>query len=214
MYYHSDELYHYGVLGQKWGVRRYQNADGTLTAEGRNRIKAENKKAFELGRTATIYGRASEIGQKKMIKTENKMDKWAEKHPGDDGSNSSRMQRLQKKWMNQAETTVSLAKKAAQARDAAEKHCKELIEKYGEENVKPISYKTEYNNRIGAHSVMNERVVSGKEIASSILMTAGAVGLSAAVGAPVTMVFTPSTKQQRASRVYDQEYAQQKKKRF
>lgn len=28
-------LCHHGVKGQKWGVRRYQNADGTLTDEGR-----------------------------------------------------------------------------------------------------------------------------------------------------------------------------------
>lgn len=30
-------LAHHGIKGQKWGVRRYQNADGTLTAEGRKR---------------------------------------------------------------------------------------------------------------------------------------------------------------------------------
>ena len=34
---YSDELYHHGIKGQKWGVRRYQNEDGTLTAEGRRR---------------------------------------------------------------------------------------------------------------------------------------------------------------------------------
>lgn len=33
----NNELYHHGILGQKWGVRRYQNADGSLTPAGKKR---------------------------------------------------------------------------------------------------------------------------------------------------------------------------------
>lgn len=34
---YSDELYHHGIKGQKWGIRRYQNEDGTYTKSGRKR---------------------------------------------------------------------------------------------------------------------------------------------------------------------------------
>ena len=35
----QNELYHHGIKGQRWGVRRYQNPDGSLTAAGRKRFK-------------------------------------------------------------------------------------------------------------------------------------------------------------------------------
>ena len=49
--HYDSVIEHHGIKGQKWGVRRYQNPDGTLTPLGRKKLGRLERKATKLGDT-------------------------------------------------------------------------------------------------------------------------------------------------------------------
>lgn len=51
MQVYQDELYHHAIKGMKWGVRRYQNPDGTLTAAGKKKYGDPDRKLTSYQKT-------------------------------------------------------------------------------------------------------------------------------------------------------------------
>lgn len=64
----ENELMHWGIKGMKWGVRRYQNKDGSLTPAGKKRYDKEMAKLKEEEKIA-----------KNKLKTQAKLNKLDEK---------------------------------------------------------------------------------------------------------------------------------------
>ena len=52
----GDELFHYGVKGQRWGIRRYQNTDGTLTDSGKKRLTRQIRSKIKNSAPGPIDG--------------------------------------------------------------------------------------------------------------------------------------------------------------
>lgn len=91
----EDELYHFDVKGMKWGVRRYQNEDGSLTSLGKKRDKmlSDRETAKKHSTTSNVvkakYSRREFEDAKTRLKLENQKKK------------SKRQQDLEKKYIDQ-----------------------------------------------------------------------------------------------------------------
>ena len=83
----NGELCHHGIKGQKWGVRRFQNADGTLTSAGKTRKTHSMKKAQKV--YDRVHGvrndakRMSRMSDRQKQSLENAEKYWKAKAEGE-----------------------------------------------------------------------------------------------------------------------------------
>lgn len=116
VYKGEDELTHWGVRGMRWGIRRYQNKDGSLTKAGQKRYNDELAKV-----------RAEEKTLKNRKSVQNKMDKLA--------ARKKAVEEEKKQFDNEQKNKRSEKKAKHDEAKAAKKEAKKSIKEMGDEEL-------------------------------------------------------------------------------
>lgn len=153
----SNELTHYGILGQKWGVRRFQNADRTWTEEGKIR-----------------YGKSSNSSNQKEKKLTRKQKKLASYHPDYlKVHDKKRVYELSDQELRDRVNRLNMEKNYNQLTEAERKKAKTIFKNAIKEG-KSINEAIDTTGKL---------VNVGKNVAIPLLMAvAGAAGLSNILG--------------------------------
>lgn len=137
MTYEENYLKHYGIKGQKWGARRFQNEDGSYTAEGKER-----------------YGRGGNSGRSGAIKGSNRSGGVYDKSDG-----SKDMKRLKKDAKKDAE---DMARAKAYYGEGAGNRRKQIRNRISE-RMKDPDYKAEYDKQLAAQDMSKHQKAANRE---------------------------------------------------
>ena len=124
----EDFLAHHGVKGQKWGVRRYQNKDGSLTPKGKKHYDSMSDDKLQ----KTLYkqvkrARSEQSGKSNQWNIHNTIGKYSKA--------------AQEKYYKDKDKY-----KNSDSYKQAEKKLKKLDDKFNKEEIDPDQYDIEYEN--------------------------------------------------------------------
>lgn len=165
--YYPAELYHHGIKGQKWGVRRFQNSDGTFTQAGKERYGVKSdKQAVKLAKyQEREYEKAKKMYSREREALTRNNAKLSQKR---DAALSNLNTRKAEKLENKIERNNQSIKRG------------DKISKIVLDDIRNMTVK----------DMKREQRIRGASIASSILVTGGSLALSPHTG--LFLVATPN----------------------
>ena len=143
----ENSLQHHGVKGMRWGVRRYQNKDGTLTAAGKRRAERD----------------MSDLSNTKKKQYQPNADKWVK-----DDLNRSR--RLVDESATMTNKLKSANENAMRKQPKAKMDLSQMSDKEMRDQINRALLEKQYNDMFAP-----QKVSRGRERANEILDTAGTV---------------------------------------
>ena len=169
-YVSSDALYHHGIKGQRWGVRRFQNKDGTLTAAGRRRAEGAREDAASYKYQKP--GESGWVGMKRAVKAKQQAKADKKRAEAEEIRRIGAMEDAQSfKYQKPGESGWVGAKRAIKAK----------LNKSSNDDKQPKSYveaiKDEHKQR-ARNSAKVSAVTGASSIATAAVTAAGVTALS------------------------------------
>lgn len=196
-----NEMYHHGVKGMRWGVRRYQNKDGTMTAYGKKRYAREMSKLAEqekiLKNRQKTAAKMAKLDKKKQeieeLKKKNEPDKDAKsKKPASTQPQQPVKKTVKDMTDDELRTKIARLKLEEEYTNLSKKSCNDVSTTNSEKSKKGKTFAKKYLGEAGKRILWDTSVDLASQTAKHLLAKQinSSLGAKNSSGDPIDAVFS------------------------